>query len=400
MNDKSILVVDASFLTSCPNREKSIAHISRWVIHDACKVYILTSVTGVKFYNEKLGCNILSSIYFINLPNLYSKEYIGPAGIIFEFAFRIFASFFLRIPKHVRVIYTVTAVIVDPAVGLVIRAKLASARLFVTFDNHVPRPRDRPGSYFYNLIPYWSYVFTLQLLNNVDCIFAYLTHDNLNHLRSILRPRPRESILQFSNGLDLALIKSCKPSSQCQYDLIFLGRLHVAKGIFDILDVVARLNRAGHKIKAALVGPVEPPVMTAVVDFISLNNIAGCVDILGYIPIRAKYEVLKASKLFVFLSYDDSFPIAILEAIACGLPIVAYDLPIFSNPPYVDADLVFFPKGDVSQVADCISRFLYNDVIVSRRLSLKKNSQPYIFNYVDNADKEVAAFFPARRNVV
>ena len=44
-----------------------------------------------------------------------------------------------------------------------------------------------------------------------------------------------------------------------------------------------------------------------------------------------KYKLLKASKVFIFPSYYESWGIVIAEAIACKLPVVTYHLSIYEE---------------------------------------------------------------------
>jgi glycosyltransferase involved in cell wall biosynthesis len=59
-------------------------------------------------------------------------------------------------------------------------------------------------------------------------------------------------------------------------------------------------------------------------------------------------SVVKCSKVFVFPSHEEGWGIAIAEAMACGLPVVAYDLPVY---------LEVFPEGMLMVPINNIRRF-------------------------------------------
>jgi len=63
-----------------------------------------------------------------------------------------------------------------------------------------------------------------------------------------------------------------------------------------------------------------------------------------------KYRILKQSKIFVFPSYLESFGQAMCEAMACKLPVVAYELPTYKE--WYGNTMYTVPLGDVSSLED------------------------------------------------
>jgi len=48
---------------------------------------------------------------------------------------------------------------------------------------------------------------------------------------------------------------------------------------------------------------------------------------LGFLDNEEKYRAVKASRVFLFPSSNESWGIVVAEALACGLPVVAFDIP-------------------------------------------------------------------------
>ncbi len=101
--------------------------------------------------------------------------------------------------------------------------------------------------------------------------------------------------------------------------LISVGRLVEAKGFEDLIEGFANLHRSHPSATLRIVGdgPLREPLAAA----IEARGLAGHVDLLGTrddVP-----ALLAASDLYVSASHWEGLPLATLEAMAAGLPVVA-----------------------------------------------------------------------------
>jgi len=74
---------------------------------------------------------------------------------------------------------------------------------------------------------------------------------------------------------------------------------------------------------------------------------------------RRKYTLLKSAKLFSFPSYEEGWGIVVGEAMACGLPVVAYDLPAYKGT--FRKGIITIPLRNKEQFASAIVRLLMRD---------------------------------------
>jgi glycosyltransferase involved in cell wall biosynthesis len=81
----------------------------------------------------------------------------------------------------------------------------------------------------------------------------------------------------------------------------------------------------------------------------SEKKLGNNVCFLGYLPEDQKFAVLKASGVFLFPSYEEGWGIVVAEAMACGLPVVAYDLPAYRAT--FKRGMVTVPVGSTSDLA-------------------------------------------------
>ncbi len=104
---------------------------------------------------------------------------------------------------------------------------------------------------------------------------------------------------------------------------VYTGRLHPAKGLAELVvcwDGVRRRYPAAH---LCLVG--EGPMRPELERLIAQRNLRESVHVLS--AFDTVEDLLAAADLFVLPSYEEGMSLALLEAMAAGVPIVATDIP-------------------------------------------------------------------------
>lgn len=103
----------------------------------------------------------------------------------------------------------------------------------------------------------------------------------------------------------------------------YAGRLAEEKGLDVLLNALSQINHSGHTTFAAwLIG--SGPLETELVEKVNALGLQNCVNFLGYQEQVPLY--LLASDCFVMPSRHEAMSIAIMEALAAGLPCVVSDV--------------------------------------------------------------------------
>lgn len=103
-----------------------------------------------------------------------------------------------------------------------------------------------------------------------------------------------------------------------KYDILIVGRCDPAKRLENFLQIVSRLKAKKSGIKAALRG--DGPLKNSLERLSRELEIQNNVEFLGY---QDNVEVYyNASKIFVLTSEREGLPMAVHEAMGCGLPCV------------------------------------------------------------------------------
>lgn len=150
--------------------------------------------------------------------------------------------------------------------------------------------------------------------------------------------------------------------------VVYVGRLVPEKGLRELLDAMATLAAQRPKLQLALVG--EGP-MRAELD----AKVAADPTLRVHLPgAQGPHEVARwmaASDLVTLPSYSEGHPNVLVEALACGRPVVA--TPVGGIPEVVDADcgLLVAARDPVALAAglrDALER-QWDDGALSRRFS-------------------------------
>lgn len=163
-------------------------------------------------------------------------------------------------------------------------------------------------------------------------------------------------------GTDLAALAP-KPGVPKEYDVVYLGRLHEHKGILDLPEFWREILAQRPNARLVVIG--EGPRREQTVAKFEQMGLAQSVTFTGGIGEREKNGLLSRCRLGVSLSYEEGWGLSVLEFLASGLPVVAYELPVFAHAFPGQLELV--KLGDWQTLAQCALRLLSDETECVRR---------------------------------
>lgn len=107
--------------------------------------------------------------------------------------------------------------------------------------------------------------------------------------------------------------------------VLFLSRLHPKKGIDILLSAFARVRARFPNIALVLVGAGEDRFVEQLHRQAQELKIDSDVVWAGFLEGEAKQSVMAEADIFVLPSYSENFGVAVVEAMAAGLPVVVSD---------------------------------------------------------------------------
>lgn len=135
----------------------------------------------------------------------------------------------------------------------------------------------------------------------------------------------RKLITVVPNGIDLDTIRSTYPDAE-SVEITAVGRLISHKRVDLLLHVIALLHERGMPVRCRIVG--DGPEREALKERVCVLGLANVVEFRHDVREQKElYALIKATKVFVSLSTREGFGIALLEAIACGVPVLTTSAP-------------------------------------------------------------------------
>lgn len=168
---------------------------------------------------------------------------------------------------------------------------------------------------------------------------------------------PADKIVVAPMGVDTR--RFCPPTeAAAREDLLFVGRLVPEKGVSCLLQAFARvaIRRPGLRLRIVGNGPLRAGLEAEAVAL----GLAGRVQFLGA---KAPVEVpafFQSAQLFVLPSLQEGLGLVVAEALACGCPVVAHDLPAVRALVHHGESGLMVPAGDTAALAAAIERLLAN----------------------------------------
>lgn len=233
------------------------------------------------------------------------------------------------------------------------------------------------GDYFFYyfdnikaIIAYSLEKITLKLTKNNIAVSKFTKKD-------LIKNKIRGDVFVNFNGIDIKKINSIKKQKQ-KFDLIFVGRLIYQKNIELLINSIKFLKKDFPNISVGIVGKgPDEKKLKKLTKRLRLND---NISFLGEIkPLQKTYELMRSSKVFVLPSRLEGFGIVVIEANACGLPVIVTNSKWNASKELIKKDYNgIISKNTPKELAKNIKKLLENKKLLNK---MKKNAKEYAQNF-------------------
>lgn len=160
------------------------------------------------------------------------------------------------------------------------------------------------------------------------------------------------------NGIDLKRISEITPNKE-KCHIIFVGRLIKEKNVDVLLKAVDYVRRELCDIRCDIIG--DGPEKENLVKFVDDKRLDNNVTFFRFMEHDEVISRIKSSKLFVLPSSREGFGIVVIEAFACGIPVITIKHERNAACQLVNNETGIITDLDVYKLGDAIYKLMTND---------------------------------------
>ncbi len=165
-----------------------------------------------------------------------------------------------------------------------------------------------------------------------------------------------QKISVIHNGIDTRLFRP-GPIDHQSKTLLWIGRYTPGKGVEYLIDAFALFKKDHADFSLMMIG--RGPNKDAILERIRKLGLTDSVIIRDFVPNSELPEVYRNARAFVLPSLEEGVPRSILEAMACGVPVVCTNLPQLVS--IVSGAGRLIPPRDSRSIADQLSQIIANE---------------------------------------
>ncbi len=164
---------------------------------------------------------------------------------------------------------------------------------------------------------------------------------------------------------------------------LYAGYLQERKGIYEMLEAFSRIASIDDNILLCVCGSGEEEERFG--ELVRRRNLTETIKVVGEVPPERMSRWVKASDLFVLATHTEGMPNVVMEAMACGLPVVATQV---GGLPEAVADCegaILVPARDVEKFKDAVLRVAQDEGLRRRMGAAARARAEERFEVMQNA---------------
>lgn len=313
---------------------------------------------------------------FKNHISLFKKTKIVGKNILFSFLLQF------KINEIVKK-YALRAVHFQCGPGGIILIKKPKAKMICTVHHTYYQQYTLPGQEWKKIL----YLLEKTMYQKADKIICDC-EDTANALEKYYN-LSRRKITVIPIGIDLTRFKPLKNIKKIPNSLIFVGRLDKRKGIDFLIETLPLVKRKILGIKLFVIGSGK--LKPKLEKYINNHHLEKNVQFLGFVPDKELLKWYNQTEIAVIPSAFEGFGITVIEAMACGMPVLATKVGGIKNIIKNGQNGILVEYGNKKQMAKQIIRLLNNQLLRKKlmKAGLKTVKENYNWQIISQKTRSI-----------
>ena len=162
--------------------------------------------------------------------------------------------------------------------------------------------------------------------------------------------------------------------------ILYLGRIHKIKGVDLLVKAFSNLVKELDNVRLVIVGPDDGFLSTLKIQIENLK-IRGKILLTGPLYESDKLKTYVDADVYVLPSVYETFPLTVLEACACGTPVIVTDRCGIAD--IIDNEVGYVVQYDEEELENALFKILTNDALRERfKENAKRKSNDYNWDMI------------------
>ena len=181
---------------------------------------------------------------------------------------------------------------------------------------------------------------------------------------------PKANVCVLNNSI--AIPKIGVKQSKTNINFLFMGVLIKRKGVIDLLEAINQLKKEGNldkiNVKFNIGGSGEE--YEELTKYVETNSLKEYIEFLGWVDNENKENILMKNQVFVLPSYNEGLPIAILEALSYGMPIISTNVGSIDEAVYNERNGYLLQPGNIEELKNKLA-ILINNFEIRKKMGVE-----------------------------
>jgi glycosyltransferase involved in cell wall biosynthesis len=152
--------------------------------------------------------------------------------------------------------------------------------------------------------------------------------------------------------------------------VLFLGRIAAGKGLDVLIDAFAGVSEANPNVSLVIAGPDTDRLLPSLLTRARQRGISNRIAYVGTVTGPGKFRLLADAEAYVLPSVEEGLSITVLEALACGCPVVIS--PACNMPCVAESGAGIVVEPEEEHIARALQDILGNEAL---RKSMSKSAR-------------------------
>jgi glycosyltransferase involved in cell wall biosynthesis len=170
-------------------------------------------------------------------------------------------------------------------------------------------------------------------------------------------------------GIDLKVFSQRRGGKKV-WDVAYMGRLEKMKAVDLFPEMLSMLRRENPTLRFLMTG--DGSLRESLLRQFEAKGVSDLVEYRGVVEAEEVPKLLNQSRIFIYPSREEPFGLSILEAMACGVPVVTSNILGPSEILTDNVDGIMVVPDSVKELTNGIHQLLHNDTL---RATLGKNAR-------------------------